>query len=351
MKRIFSVLSCLLLAISIAGCGTKNDTVSPVLPTSTPVPAEVSLAQEIPAVSQAPVAPEAEQGELVEMQASPASSIANQVGENLAGSLSVIVENQLGMDVGEFYVRIHPQEDSDNWGDELIENSFLLGRGSKMVYYFQPARSAGSGSSSSVLYDLRVICTDEDENEFYFRSLPLQTITQITLRLNGTGDDAWPYATYMVSGGTKEFSTLQEVMRRVGAMEEDYEDEEEDYYEDDYLTNVDVDNLESDYDPMTPENTEPTQAPQEAAPTQAPEAVVDTGEINGSSNEMTDDMQTANGYMGDSYGNLTGELGGANGDDYAEIPELGNVGYHYYDSYTVMTQVGEDGTETVIGVY
>ena len=49
-----------------------------------------------------------------------------------------------------------------------------------------------------------------------FRDIPLGTISQITLCMDGTDDDAIPYAKYLTGTSTKEVSTLDAVKERLG---------------------------------------------------------------------------------------------------------------------------------------
>ena len=65
-------------------------------------------------------------------------------------------------------------------------------------------------------YDIRIVYEDEDLTDCYFRKLPLTVITQITLRMDGTGDDAIPYATYLTGSSKQEASTLSEVKATSG---------------------------------------------------------------------------------------------------------------------------------------
>ncbi len=55
-------------------------------------------------------------------------------------------------------------------------------------------------------FDVRITFSDEDQNECFFRQLPLLTISQLSLCMDGEGEDGIPYATYLASGSTKEVS-------------------------------------------------------------------------------------------------------------------------------------------------
>ena len=64
--------------------------------------------------------------------------------------------------------------------------------------------------------------SDEEQNDCFFRQLPLLTISQLSLCMDGEGEDGIPYATYLTSGSTKEVSTLKDVKARLG-IEDDSE--------------------------------------------------------------------------------------------------------------------------------
>lgn len=71
-------------------------------------------------------------------------------------------------------------------------------------------------------FDVRITFSDEEQNECFFRQLPLLTISQLSLCMDGEGEDGIPYATYLASGSTKEVSTLKDVKARLG-IEDDSE--------------------------------------------------------------------------------------------------------------------------------
>src|SRR5699024_12367103 len=111
-------------------------------------------------------------------------------------------------------IRVHAEDYyGDEWGSDLIDGLFTLADGDQAVYYFEPE------SGSGVTYDIRITYTEEGRNECFFRDLPLASISQITLRMDGRGEDSIPYATYMTSTGSREVSTLNEVKQRLRSEE------------------------------------------------------------------------------------------------------------------------------------
>ena len=242
--------------------------------------------------------------------------------------------NGTGSSIKGLYVR-PTTDDDDDWGTELINGLFTLADGDKALYYYDGSAKDADGNAVTS-YDIRIVYEDEDLTDCYFRKLPLTMITQITLRMDGTGDDAIPYATYLTGSSKKETSTLSEVKARLGLDDSEGDSESEDD--------------ESDVTP-TPEPADPTTAPSDdPSPTQAPS---DNNNGNGSTDTDPDDASAdiAKKYIGQPLSSLTAALGEANGSDYENEPETGETGYHYYDTFTVSTTVDESGNEVVAGVW
>lgn len=319
MKKRYLVLTMLLAAsITAAGCGSKkaDDTTQDASVTVAPV--EDTDTQT------------ADDGSLVDMQKSDGSDIKNVIGDKTATASKVIIVNNTGSAIKGFYVRPTTDDDDDDWGNELINGLFTLADGDKALYYYEKDQKDADGNTVTS-YDLRIVYTDEEKTDCYFRKLPLTTITQITLRMEGIDEDAIPYATYLTNGSKQEVSTLSEVKKRLGL-----DDSEED------SENTD-DNQGGD------STNEPSQAEPTATPSQ------DTPEPTAAPSDNTDPSDAgadaAKQYIGQSYSSLVAALGDANGSDYVNEPETGETGYHYYDTFTVSTTVDESGNEVVAGVW
>ena len=195
-KRYLAAAGLLTLAVVAAGCGKKNDAGSVVQATPTPT--------EETSVSPTP--------EMVNMEETVEKNI---MGEKTSTASKVTIVNQTGSEIAAIYIRETPSDDADEdtadeWGDDLVNGMFTLKSGDNAVYYYEKPQSA------STIYDIRITYTDEEKNECFFRKLPLTTIKQITLRMDGKDEDAIPYATYMTANSTKEISTLNDVKKRLG---------------------------------------------------------------------------------------------------------------------------------------
>ncbi len=307
LAGIFAVSAGLLAA----GCGKKEEK-----------PQEKPQVQ----VTVAPVATKAPEKEedLVSMQQGEKDPLlTNVMGEKTATAASLVITNQTGSEISQIYIRPNTDDDED-WGEDLVKGSFKLGNGQKAVYYYEKGAKDDSGNPVS-MYDIRIVYTDSDKTECYFRKLPMQAMTQITLRMDGTGEDSIPYATYKTSASSSETSTLNEVKERLGLMEDDSDDsgESEDTSSDDSSDSQNSDSGNSD----DGDYEEPVEVPDENA-------------------------SKAESFIGQSLDSLTGSMGNpTGGSDYAEMPETGKTGYHYYDSFTVSTTVDENGNEVVTGIW
>lgn len=315
-KRYLAAAGLLALAVVAAGCGKKNDAGSVVQVTPTPT--------EETAVSPTPTP------ELVNMEETVEKNV---MGEKTSTASKVTIVNQTGSEISAMYIRETPADDADEetayeWGSDLINGMFTLKSGDNAVYYYEKSKTA------SATYDIRITYTDEEKNECFFRKLPLTTIKQITLRMDGKDEDAIPYATYMTATSTKEISTLNDVKKRLGL------------------------ETDEDSDSVTPT---PTEAPDSSsdsdsdspAPTTAP-----SDNNGGGSNAGDDDsdptnstIQTAEKYIGMSIDDLAGAVGDSQTSEYDDDSTTGTTGYYYYPNFTVSTSVDEDGNEIVTGVW
>ena len=207
MKKRYLILAGLLvMTVAAAGCGKKQTAeTEPVQATATPTP-EVTKAVD-----------------MVDMQQTTDEDIKNIMGEKSSTASKIIFVNNTGDDIQSLYIRTHVDEDSsdgeddedDGWGDDLINGMFTLTDKDKALYYL-PANTQQNANKSTASYDIRIAYTDEDKNECFFRDIPLGTISQITLCMDGTDEDAIPYAKYLTGTSTKEVSTLDAVKKRLG---------------------------------------------------------------------------------------------------------------------------------------
>lgn len=318
-KRYLAAAGLLTLAVVAAGCGKKNDAGSVVQATPTPT--------EETSVSPTPTP------EMVNMEETVEKNI---MGEKTSTASKVTIVNQTGSEIAAIYIRETPSDDADEdtadeWGDDLVNGMFTLKSGDNAVYYYEKPQSA------STIYDIRITYTDEEKNECFFRKLPLTTIKQITLRMDGKDEDAIPYTTYMTANSTKEISTLNDVKKRLGL------------------------ETDEDSDSVTPT---PTEAPDDSnnsnnSNTDNPDPTTAPSDNNGNSsnnNPSSDDptnstIQTAEKYIGMSIDDLVGAVGDSQSSEYDDDSATGTTGYYYYPDFTVSTSVDEEGNEIVTGVW
>lgn len=320
MKKRFVILAGILaVSIAAAGCGDKDDDTDETAVEATSAPT--------PTVTAAVVQMETIESETEEIE--------NVMGTKTETSSSVIITNELGYTISEFYVRANTDDDdTDTWGDDLIDGAFTLEDQEKAIYYYEPDQTDEDGNAVT-LWDLWVRFSDEDVSSCFFRKLPLSTIETIRLCIEGDDDDWIPYAIYTTTGSTTEVSTLQEVRQRLGLDDED-EDEDED--------------TEATPTP-TPGVTEEAQATATPVPAEEPADTTTSTDDTDDDEETDPAAEVAAQYIGQSLDALISACGSPNGSDYQNEPETGETGYHYYDTFTVSTSVDEDGNETVAGVW
>ena len=241
-------------------------------------------------------------------------------------------------------------DDSDEtWGSDLVNSKFTLASNDKAVYYMEKSQKDDNGDTATS-FDVKITFTDEEQNECFFRQLPLLTISQLSLCMDGEGEDGIPYATYLASGSTKEVSTLKDVKARLG-IEDDSDSDSTDSSDSTAVTptpessddNGDSTDSSSSGSSDSTSTPDPTSAPassdsSDADPTEAP-----SGE--------DDPASVAARYIGQSMSELENACGSPNGSDYEDEPESGKTGYYYYDTFTVSTTFDNDGNEVVSGVW
>lgn len=338
MKKKITLLAGLLaVTLLAAGCGKKNDTpVQEVPVTATPTP-------EVPK----------KEGELVDMQQSTGEDeIKNVLGTKTQTAAKLVLVNRTGDAVESVYIRQHPEDedyDDEEWGEDLVKGRFVLADGDKAVYYYE--------KSAAKEFDVRVVYKDAERYENYFRKLPLSAITQLTLRMDGKGEEALPFATYLKPGSKREISTLNEVKRRLGLLGDDEDSGEEDSENTENTENPDSENP-ADGDTQNPGGSDTdTPEPDDNGTGGSTEPGDDNGGDDGSGDNGggSSPVSTAEGYIGQSVDSLYGALGQPSGSDYQEEPETGKTGYHYYyvdgTAFTVSTTVDENGNEIVAGVW
>lgn len=330
MKKRYLILAGLLaITVFAAGCGKDKEDIPKVEVTVTPTPQEEKTS------------------DLVDMQKSTddVDAIANVIGMKTATASRFVLINKTGSDIASINIRPHTEDEDAGWGEELVNGKFVLKNNDKAVYYYDKSAKDDDGETITA-YDIRIFYTDEEKYECYFRNLPFGKITQLTLRMDGTGDDSLPFATYISEGSTKEYSTLNDVKRRIGRMGTGDND-----------SNSETDASAADNSGDST-NAEPTQTPSEGgsdAPSDNPNGGENNGNGDNSGSSGEDPVSTAESYIGQSLDALKGACGDPSGSEYQDEPETGKTGYHYYtigdSTFTVSTIVDENGNEIVAGVW
>ena len=345
MKKRYLILAGLLvMTVAAAGCGKKKVTeTAPVEVTATPTP-EVTKAVD-----------------MVDMQQTADEDIKNVMGEKTSTASKIVFVNNTGNDIQSLYIRTHVDEDSEDydadedggWGDDLINGMFTLTDKDKALYYMQTANTQTSGTQttsnkSTASYDIRIAYADEDKNECFFRDIPLGTISQITLCMDGTDDDAIPYAKYLTGTSTKEVSTLDAVKERLG-ITDDSESESDSTDNSDKNSTDNSDSTDSNNSSDQNNNSGNGTGGNSDDPGNGGNS--DDPGTNDDPGDDGDMISTAEQYIGQSLDALEGACGSPQGSSYEDDPETGKTGFHYYSNFTVSTTVDENGNEIVAGIW
>jgi cytoskeletal protein RodZ len=338
MKKRYLILAGILAAgMLAAGCGKKNS---------------VAPEQKVEATA-TPTVTEAAKTDVVEMQTSAdeTANIKNVMGTKSETTTSIVFTNK-NSTISAIYVRPTRDDGDDSdetWGSDLVNGKFTLASNDKAVYYMEKSQKDDNGDTATS-FDVRITFSDEDQNECFFRQLPLLTISQLSLCMDGEGEDGIPYATYLASGSTKEVSTLKDVKARLGIEDEsDSTDSSDSTVVTPTPKNSDdnggsTDSSSSGISDSTSTPDHPTSAPASSDSSDAPDPTeAPSGE--------DDPASVAAGYIGRPMSELENACGSPNGSDYEDEPESGKTGYYYYDTFTVSTTFDDDGNEVVSGVW
>ena len=341
MKKRYLILAGLLvMTVAAAGCGKKQTAeTEPVQATATPTP-EVTKAVD-----------------MVDMQQTTDEDIKNVMGEKSSTASKIIFVNNTGDDIQSLYIRTHVDEDSsdseddedDGWGDDLINGMFTLTDKDKALYYL-PANTQQNANKSTASYDIRIAYTDEDKNECFFRDIPLGTISQITLCMDGTDEDAIPYAKYLTGTSTKEVSTLDAVKKRLGMDDNSDSTDDSDKDSADNSDSTDSDNNSDNNDDNNGDNNGDNGNGGNSDDPGNGGNTDDPGNNDNPGNDG-DMISTAEQYIGQALDALESACGSPQGSSYEDDPETGKTGFHYYSNFTVSTTVDENGNEIVAGIW
>ena len=224
-----------------------------------------------------------------------------------------------------------------------MDGKFTLKDKDKALYYFSPNATEDS-TKNTASYDIRVGFSDEDKNECFFRDIPLGTISQITLCMSGTDEDAIPYAKYLTGSTKREISTLNDVKKRLGMIDDSDSTDDQNTNSDNSDNSSQNTDSDSNSNADNSSNTDDSNSGSNS----------NSGDDNngGNDNSGGDDMiSTAKQYVGQSIDALQSACGSPQGSSYETDPETGKTGFYYYSNFTVSTTVDENGNEIVANIW
>ena len=162
MKKRYLILAGILAASMLAaGCGKKNS---------------VAPEQKVEATV-TPTVTEAAKTDVVEMQTSTddTANIKNVMGTKSETTTSIVFTNKMGSAISAIYVRPTRDDGDDSdetWGSDLVNGKFTLADKDKAVYYMEKSQKDDDGNAVTS-FDVRITFSDEEQNECFFRKLPL----------------------------------------------------------------------------------------------------------------------------------------------------------------------------------
>ncbi len=281
-------------------------------------------------------------GQVVEMEQGSKidkSKITNIMGTKTDTSGELVITNLTGHEISEFRARLTSEED---WGDDYIEGKFTLKNSDMALFYYDK-----EGGPSQ--YDLCVAFADGTESECYFRELPLSDIEELQLNIEG----GVPYVKYQSLSTKQQVSTLSEARKRMGLSETVSGNSTGS--SSGQTTGTSGGNSNSSGSNSGSDGGDTSYG---SSGTDDPGTDPDPGTGGGSGmppgmdGQGTDMRNTAQGYVGQGMDGLVGQVGDANASEFSTDEETGNtIGYYYYDGFTVSTIEGEDGSQTVTGVW
>ncbi len=354
MKRKYLLLiGMLTVCCVLGGCKKKTDA------------AKVSASSEEPTII---TKSDSVSGQVVEMQQGSSvdkSQITNVMGTQTATSGDLVITNLTGEDISAFYAR---SSDDEDWGMDYVEGKFTLKNSDRALFYYDKEAKSSSGSAITK-YDLRVSFADESMDDCYFRELTLSDIEELSLNL----DDGVPYVKYQSLSTKQQVSTLSAARKRMGLPDSGSSESTEGSSSTQTTgskrtgsgTNTNASTGAGDSSSDSSSVQQPSDSGSETGGDSTPTQTDPSGEDPGNSNEGEGDVvppglenqgqdirDTAQGYVGQDMDNLIGDIGTANATEYGTDEATGKtIVYHYYDGFAVSTVEGEDGGQTVTGIW
>ena len=215
-SRIFLIAAGTAMALTLAGCGTKEEA-----PQVTPTPVPTATPTAVPAtVTPAPTA-------------TPAPRV---IGVKTSQSKFIYLTNNLGTNLREIYLRTSGTEE---WGKNLIPSESIIQDNEQVQMYYSSGSSAmesgsseessgDTGSSDSSLYDMKVVTADGNTYEIY--SIETGDMEKATLTMDE--DSGVAYLRYMSLSSNSEMDTRENSQQTGYYTEEYYDSTQDDSYDD-----------------------------------------------------------------------------------------------------------------------
>ncbi len=182
------ILALLCAAVMMGGCGKKNntDTDAEPTPSGSPTPS-VTVTEEAQEV----------------LKPQPITVIYKEVGKQTENSVTLIMENRMGVDIEELYVRESSERD---WGEDLMSSGVVIENGDTAKIYIEELEEGSS-------YDIKMNCS-EDKVEILEDVSP-SDIEEAKVYL--LEEEDLPYLVYVDSATGESVNTKEDVLKSHGA--------------------------------------------------------------------------------------------------------------------------------------
>lgn len=224
-KAIFALLCA---AVILGGCGKKNNNNTDAVPTPSESPTPTAAVTE----------------EVLKPQ--PITVIYKEVGEQTENSVTLILENKMGVDIEELYVRESSEKD---WGENLMSSGVVIEDGDTAKIYIEELEEGSS-------YDIKMNCS-EDKVEILEEVSP-SDIEEAKVYL--LEEEDLPYLVYVDAATGESVNTKEDVLKshRIDSSSSSSQN------------STDDDQKNDDDDKKTTPTAEPTKRPT-ATPTRTPD--------------------------------------------------------------------------------
>lgn len=193
-SKYMAMIAAAAMALTLAGCGSKGDSVVEVTPTPMATPTPTVVAETVTPLPTSTPAPKV-------------------IGTKTAQAKFIYLSNNLQSDIRELYLRVSGDDEGD-WGKNLISSESTIKSSEQVQMYYGDASSSSASTdssesdstgsqSTSAKYDMKLVTSDGNSSEIY--SINLGDMEKASLLTDQ--DSGSVYLRYMSISTKKETDT------------------------------------------------------------------------------------------------------------------------------------------------